>query len=85
MNLSGCKESQFYSSCHLDKLYVACASPIDTLTCPNRIFNEQARIDYSQAKADKAVLICGMMSSEESPLPLFLFMSRGGFKFGSFA
>ena len=41
MNLSGFIKKVSFTACHFDKLYLACASPIDTLTCPKRIFNEQ--------------------------------------------
>ena len=44
MNLSGCKESQFYSL-SFGQVVPSMASPIDTLTGPKRILT--SRIDYS--------------------------------------
>ena len=52
INLSGFIMKVSFTACHLDKLYLAFASSIDTLTCPKRIFNEQ---DWLQLQA-KAVL-----------------------------
>ena len=65
MNLSRFIKKVSFTACHLDKLYLACASPIDTLTRPKRIFNEQDWLQLSKGSFE------GCLSTEESPLPLY--------------
>ena len=63
-NLSGFNKKVSFTACHLDKLYLACASPKDTLTCPERIFNKQDLLLLSKGSFE------GCLSTEESPVPL---------------
>ena len=47
MNLSGFIKKVSFTACHLDKLYLARARPIDTLENLNNLENLMSRIDYS--------------------------------------
>ena len=63
MNLSGFIKKVSFTACHLDKLYLAFASPIDTLTYPKGICNKQDWLQLSKNSFE------GCLSTEGSPSP----------------